>query len=176
MRLFTALILIGGTIMLSACGGQSLSHYQHTTPVFDLQKFFTGPIKGWGIIQDRSGKITQRFDVKMIGTWQGDSGTLEEDFVFYDGKTQRRVWTIKRLTDGTYIGTASDIINEASGESNGSAMRWKYQMDLPVDGTTHRVTFDDWMYQMNDDVVINRSYIKKFGITWAELTLFMQKQ
>ena len=29
---------------------------------------------------------------------------------------------------------------------------------------------------MNDGVLINRSYLKKFGLTVAELTIFMQKQ
>jgi len=55
-------------------------------------------------------------------------------------------------------------------------MRWAYQMDLPVGDKTFQVTFDDWMFLMNDGVLVNRSYIKKFGITVAELTLFMQKQ
>jgi hypothetical protein len=32
------------------------------------------------------------------------------------------------------------------------------------------------MWAMNDGVVVNRSYLKKFGFTVAELTLFMQKQ
>ena len=55
-------------------------------------------------------------------------------------------------------------------------MRWAYQMDLDVGDNTYRITFDDWMFLMNDGVLINRSYLKKFGITVAELTLFMQKQ
>jgi hypothetical protein len=29
---------------------------------------------------------------------------------------------------------------------------------------------------MNDGVLINRSYLKKFGITVTKLTIFMQKQ
>ncbi len=55
-------------------------------------------------------------------------------------------------------------------------MRWNYVMDLPVDDTTYRIRFDDWMWVMNDGVLINRSYLKKFGITVSELTIFMQKQ
>ncbi len=48
-------------------------------------------------------------------------------------------------------------------------------MDIIVDNSTYKVRFDDWMWQMNDGIIINRSYIKKFGITVAELTLFMKK-
>ena len=49
-------------------------------------------------------------------------------------------------------------------------------MNLPVGDKTYKITFDDWMFQMNDGVLINRSYLKKFGFTVGELTLFMQKQ
>lgn len=113
------------------------------------------------MVQDYRGRVTRRFDIVMFGTWDGDTGTLEEDFSFYDGKMQKRVWTIKRLANGSY---------------EGAAMRWAYRIDLPVGDKTFRLRFDDWMYRMNDGVLINRSYLKKFGFTVAELTLFMQKQ
>ena len=161
---------------LSACAGPTLSHYEGSTPKLDLQEYFTGPIKAWGVIQDRKGHVTRRFDVTMNGTWEGNTGTLEEDFEFYDGETKKRIWTIKKTEGNQYQGTAGDIIGTASGELKGNAMRWAYQMDLKVDGNTYRITFDDWMFMMNDGVLINRSYLKKFGVTVAELTLFMQKQ
>jgi len=48
---------------------------------------------------------------------------------------------------------------------------------VPVDDKSYRLKFDDWMWAMDDgNVVINRSYLKKFGITVAEITIFMQKQ
>ena len=49
-------------------------------------------------------------------------------------------------------------------------------MDVPVGDTSYRLNFDDWMWAMNDGVIINRSYMKKFGFRVAELTIFMQKQ
>ncbi|MFP4098775.1 MAG: DUF3833 domain-containing protein [Alphaproteobacteria bacterium] len=161
---------------LSACTGPNLDHYKETTPRLDLQEYFSGPIKAWGIIQDRKGHVTRRFDVDLVGSWKGNTGTLEEDFQFYDGETDKRTWTIKKISDTQYQGTAGDVVGTATGESQGNAVRWAYQMDLEVDGTTYRITFDDWMFQMNDGVLINRSYLKKFGFTVAELTLFMQKQ
>ena len=162
---------------ISACtGGATLEHYKESQPSIDIQSYFNGPIKAWGLVQDRKGHVTRRFDVTMNGKWDGDTGTLEEDFQYYDGERQKRIWTIKRIDNNQYEGSASDIIGKATGEIQGSAMRWSYQMDLDVDDNTYRITFDDWMFLMNDGVLINRSYLKKFGITVAELTLFMQKQ
>lgn len=176
MKIFKIMATIGVLIMLSGCAGNNLDYYKGTTPQADIKEYFNGPVKAWGIVQDRKGRVTRRFDVNMVGKWDGDVGTLTENFDYYDGKKQQRVWTIKKLADGSYEGTASDIIDKATGKTEGSAVRWNYVMDLPVDDTTYRIRFDDWMWVMNDGVLINRSYLKKFGITVAELTIFMQKQ
>ncbi len=176
MKLLKMLAVIGVIIMLNGCAGHSLDDYKDTTPKADIKEYFNGPVKAWGIVQDRSGRVVRRFDVNMVGVWDGDVGTLTEHFTYYDGKKQERIWTIKKLDDGSYEGTASDIIDKAIGKTEGSAVRWNYVMDLPVDDTTYRIRFDDWMWVMHDGVLINRSYLKKFGITVSELTLFMQKQ
>ncbi len=169
-------LLMGILMALSGCASHKVETYQGRTPPLELKEYFNGPIKAWGIVQDRSGKVTQRFDVVMEGSWEGDTGTLKEHFTYYDGKTQERTWTIKKIADNRYEGTAGDIIGKVEGQVAGNAMRWAYEMDLEVKGTTYRIVFDDWMFNMNDGVLINRSYLKKFGITMAELTLFMQKQ
>ncbi len=162
--------------MLSGCFGHSLESYKDTSPKADIKEYFNGPIKAWGIVQDWRGRVVSRFDVDMVGEWDGDTGTLTEHFEYYDGTKQERIWTIHKLAQDKYKGSASDILDEAAGEVRGSAVRWHYVMDLPVGGKTYRIRFDDWMWMMHDGVLINRSYLKKFGLTVAELTLFMQKQ
>jgi len=162
--------------MLHGCASNNLDYYRGTTPHADIKEYFNGPLKAWGIVQDWRGRVIRRFDVEMVGEWNGDIGTLTEHFDYYDGQEQERVWTIKKLADETYEGTASDIIGKAAGRTQGTAVRWDYVMNLPVGDTTYRIHFDDWMWIMNDGVLINRSYLKKFGITVSELTIFMQKQ
>lgn len=176
MNLIKLTALLGVILMLSSCSSNSLEYYQDTTPKADIKAYFNGPIKAWGIVQDWRGRVVNRFDIDMVGKWNGDTGTLTEKFTYYDGKKQERIWTIKKLADGRYEGTASDILDKATGQTNGNAARWNYVMDLPVGDTSYRIRFDDWMWQMNDGVLINRSYLKKFGITVSELTIFMQKQ
>ncbi len=177
MRILFITFLLGVTMGLSGCGGgHTLKHYEGAEPAMDIKAYFTGPIKAWGLVQDRSGKVIRRFDIDLVGTWDGDTGTLEEYFDYYDGEKQKRVWTIRRTGKNTYEGTADDILGTATGAAAGNAVRWGYVMDLPVGDRTYKITFDDWMFLMNDGVLINRSYLKKFGIRVAELTLFMQKQ
>lgn len=162
-------------LLLAGCGSIDGKQYIEQKPAFDLKEFFTGELKAWGIVQDRSGNVVNRFDIDLVGTWEGNEGTLVEDFVYYDGKEQQRIWYITDKGDGNYSGRADDIMGEAQGVSFGNAANWKYVMDVPVGDKTYRMTLDDWFWLMNDDVLMNRSYMKKFGITFAEITIFMQK-
>lgn len=162
--------------MLSGCFSHSVDYYQEGQPKLDIKDYFNGPIKAWGVVQDWRGRVVRKFDIEMVGRWEGDEGTLEEHFNYYDGETQQRTWKIKKLSDNRYQGTAGDILDKATGEQSGDSVNWHYVMDLPVDGSTYRIKFDDWMWLMNDGVLINRSYLRKFGLTVAELTIFMQKQ
>ncbi len=172
----TRIFLLLGTIMLLSSCGHHLDYYKETSPTADIQEFFNGEIKAWGMIQDYRKRMNIRFEVDMVGTWEGNTGTLKEKFVYDTGKEQYRTWIITKHPDGSYTGTAEDIIGTATGAQEGSAVNWVYTMDVPVGDTTYRLKFDDWMWAINDNVWLNRSYFKKFGFTVAELTLFMQKQ
>lgn len=170
------IIAVLGVLMLSSCMKNNVEIYSKNHPQMDVKQFFNGKLKAWGIVQNWRGEVVNKFDVVMNGTWQGDTGKLEEDFNYYNGKTQKRIWTLKKISDSEIEGTASDIVGKAIGKTSGDALNFNYIMDIDVEGKTYRVKLDDWMWKMNDDVIINRSYIKKFGFTVAELTIFMQKQ
>jgi hypothetical protein len=175
---FIALLVVIFSIIVFLCSNfmkNSIDYYQDKNPEMNIKEYFNGPIKAWGVVQDWRGRVVRQFDIKMIGSWDGDIGTLKEHFNYYDGQQQERIWTIEKLDNGQYEGTASDIIDKALGKEKGSAAQWSYLMDLEVDKKIFRIRFDDWMWLMNDGVLINRSYLKKFGITVAELTIFMKK-
>ena len=166
-------IIILRLVMFSS---SNVEIYKEEKPIFELKEFFNGNIKAWGIIQDWKGKVSTSFKVDMVGNWEGDIGKLEEKFVYEDGREDNRTWIIEKKGDNSYIGGAHDIIGKANGNQAGNAINWKYKMDIEVSGKKYRVNFDDWMWLLEDNIVVNRSYIKKFGITVAELTLFMQKE
>lgn len=168
------LLIIFTSLLLVACS-QQLSDYKNSAPEFDIKEFFNGPLQAKGIVLNRAGVVTRRFSVEMDANWDNNSGTLEEWFVFDDGEKTERTWLIDKLEDGRYSGTAGDIIGVAQGESAGFALRWDYQLDISVDGGVYRVTFDDWLYQIDEQVVINRSYIKKWGFTVGEVILVISK-
>lgn len=153
-----------------------VSRYFGKEPVFNPQDYFNGPLKAWGLVQDRAGRVRRRFDLDLHGSWVGDTCTLTERFHYYDGEVLDRVWTIICKPDGAYEGRAPDVIGTAPGRMAGFAANWNYMLELAADGKKHRISFDDWMFQMNDGVLINRVRLKKFGFKVGELTIFMQKQ
>jgi len=165
-------------IMLSGCATHlDGSRYGDQTPSFDLFAFFEGDIRAWGLVQNRSGEVVQRFEVDIIGTIDGDQLTLDETFRYGLGDGVReRVWTISRNADGSFTGRAGDILGEADGNAYGNAFQWSYQMDLPVGGKTYRVKFEDWIFALDDHRIMNRSYIQKFGFDVAEVTIFMERK
>ena len=167
--------LLFAMLGLFSCSNQSLNDYDATTPELDVKIFFNGKLEAKGIVLDHSGTVTRRFSVEMLGTWQGNEGKLEEWFVFDDGEKTERTWIITKLADGRYMGTAGDIAGVAQGESTGFALHWDYELNLVVDGSEYRVTFDDWLYQLDQKTVINRSYIKKWGMQVGEVILVISK-
>ena len=173
MKLLSALCLCLG---LGACASPGVEQYRAEQPVLDLPSYLNGTFDAWGIFQGRSGEVKKRFHVLIDAKWSGDTGILDERFTWSDGTTSQRVWTLKRQPDGTYRGRADDVVGEAIGEVAGNSLRWRYVLDLPVDGRVWQVDFDDWMFLMDDKVMLNRSYMSKWGFRLGEVSLTFVKR
>lgn len=169
------LLMVLAVLSLGACRSVSIDDYAGTRPGLDLASYFNGRLTAQGMFQDRSGKVVRRFTVEMTGSWHGNQGVLDEHFSYDDGEKQRRIWRLVKQPDGSYTGTADDVVGEARGRTAGYALFWDYTLKLPVDGKVYEVRFDDWMYQLDEQTLLNRSRMSKFGITLGEVTLFFRK-
>lgn len=158
------------------CSSVAVDQYKDEKPTLSLEDYFNGDLDAYGIFQDRSGLVVKRFKVKMKASWENGVGTLDEDFSYSDGSKSKRVWTLRRTGPGKYTGTAADVIGTAEGKTAGNAFHWKYTLDLPVDNKNYHVKFDDWMYLMDDGVMLNKSKMSKFGIYLGEVTLSFVKR
>jgi hypothetical protein len=177
MKFLKTLGVLLAIALLSSCATRAdIADYANEKPTLDLQQYFNGTLDAWGMFQDRSGKVVKRFTVVMRCKWEGDVGTLDEDFTYSDGTKQKRVWTLRKVAPNRYIGTAPDVVGEAIGITAGNALHWKYVLALPVDGKVYDVHFDDWMYLMDDHVMLNRAAMSKFGIGLGQITLSFNKR
>lgn len=170
ITVFLLFVLSGCTLTIDG------NEYKEQDPKFNIVEFFTGEVTAWGIVQNRSADVVQRFIVDIDGTLEDGVLVLDETFEYIVGDgVKKRIWRLSPQPDGTFIGNAGDINGDALGVPFGSAFNFVYEMDLTVDGSTYTVEFDDWFFAMDEQTMMNRSYIKKFGIVVAEVTIFMQK-
>ncbi len=153
-----------------------IEDYAQFTPRFDIFEYFQGKTRGWGMFQDRSGTLKRQFVVDINGVIENNELVMTEDFVWNDGEKSQRIWRIQRTQSGQYSGRAADVVGQAQGKSAGNALNWQYTLNLPVDGKTWQVNFDDWMFLQPDNVLLNRATMSKLGIRLGEVTIAFSKQ
>jgi len=153
---------------------QSPQDYAGTGPQFDLKTHLSGEILSEGLIFGPNGKMTNSFVAKMVGTWDGDTGTLSEEFTYSNGKTQSRKWYLTLGPNNTFTATADDLMGEAQGVVSGSTVRLRYEIILPEDSGGHTLQATDWMYLTADGAIMNKSEMRKFGLKVAELVATMR--
>jgi len=175
--MFARLFALLSLVLLAGCSSVDPQVYRKEQPALDLARYFAGTLEGHGMVLDRGGEVQRRFVVLIRATWNGDVGTLDEDFTWSDGKKERRVWTLRRSAADVsrWIGTAPDVIGEAQGVVAGNALNWRYTLDLATDSGRYKVAFDDWMFLIDDRVMLNRAVMSFFGVRVGEVLISFRK-
>jgi hypothetical protein len=175
------LILAAAFAMLAACTAKpSFDDPSLSDRKLNLEEFFDGELTAYGQFQDILGTVRRSFVVTLNGDWNGERLRLIEDFVYEDGSTEQRIWTLVKTGDDTWTGTAPGVIGDAFGVEDGDRFNWKYEIDLPIPSATGetetlRVTFDDWMWLLTDDRLLNLAYVKRYGFDIGTVTISFEK-
>ncbi|MFP0198288.1 MULTISPECIES: DUF3833 domain-containing protein [Pseudomonas] len=173
----TRLVLLLTLILsIASCTSVDVSRYADQQPALDLHRFFSQPVKAWGMFQKRGGEVTKRFEVNIVSRREGNNLILDERFLYSDGTRQHRVWTLTPEGQGRWSGRAGDVVGVAQGQVAGNAFHWRYRLNVPVDDSTYEMSMDDWMYLMDEDTLINRTRMSKFGVEVGQVTLFFRRQ
>jgi hypothetical protein len=167
------IIIVSGVLI--ACSSVSVEEYEGRQPEVNLETFFDGDLVAYGIVRNRSGKVTRYFQAALKGRWENGQGTLDEIFWFDDGKKQNRLWELTTKADGQYVGTAADVDGVAMIESKGNAVRLAYRLVVPYKNKEITVSMDDWMYQVAPGVIINEAAMAKWGFNVGKITLVIMK-
>lgn len=174
MRWFRALLVC---LLAAACGG---------SPGFDdeglprgtirIEEALAGRHTAWGVFQDRFGTVRRSFTVDLLGTWDGETLTLEEDFLYEDGSTERRVWRLVPTGPDTWTGTAEGVQGTPAGRVAGPVFNWTYTITLQTPDGPLTVDLDDWIWQLGDGALMNRAYVSKYGFRIGELLIFFRRE
>lgn len=169
------LIILGVSLMLFGCGSVDVSKYEGKEPKFTMKGFFDGNIEGYGFFQGRDGEIAERYYVQMIPTWDGNKGSLKENFYKDDGTQMVREWHLTLIDDHKFEATADDVEGVGKGEVRGYAMNMKYVLKVPRKGSTIDVNVDDWIFLQPDGSAVNSAKMSKFGFGVGELKFAFRK-
>jgi len=172
-RLALAMMAVSG--LLAACAGPKVTDYAAEKPSLDIRQYFNGEIDAFGVVTDRSGRVTRRFQVHMACSWENGKGLLDETFHYSDGQTQHRLWRFTDQGEGRFIGEADDVVGQALGQASGNAFNLRYTLAVPIDGQVWNLNFDDWMFRVDTHSVINKATMSKFGIRLGEVTVAFQR-
>jgi len=178
-RALTCLIrlcALPAALILAACaGGPQPADRAGETPSMLLEEVLTGRTYAYAVFE-RGGVLDRRFWVEAVGDWDGEALTLEEYFLYDDGRTDARTWTFRKTSETTYVGTAGDVIGQADVQVYGDAAYFEYRVDLELeDGSTVEVNFQDRLYRVSEDTIINRATVKKFGLVVGQVTVVFFK-
>ncbi len=164
------------SILLTGCSSMKIEDFNGTKPEFIPQEYFNGKLRAYGIVKDRSGKITRTFKGTMVGSWDKNGvGTLDEYFVYNDGEEMKRVWTLKPTGNKNFTATANDIIGDSPMIANGNTVMLDYVMRTPYKDSTIDLSVQDWLHLQDDGVIINHSKLKKFGFVVGEIVITIIK-
>lgn len=167
---------IPGSGLLFEFGAQGVGDYAAGTPVLDLRRYLNGRLTASGVFFGLSGRVERRFTVDMVGRWSGNRGTLDERFRYDDGEIGDRCWNLMFSDDGTFIATAHDVEDVASGAQNGNAAAMRYRLRVPRAKGEIVVGMEDWFYLMADGTLINRARMSKFGLKVGELVVSFRQR
>lgn len=167
MRLSFALIALS----LAACAG---APERASGPRLDIAAYFDRNLRGSGVIE-RGGEITQRFDMEVTGQVEGDRLTLRETFLFPDKPDFTRTWRLSRTAPGEWKGSAENVRGQTVIRVENGVARMAYVAEFPTDdGSTISLRFDQRLYMMEGETVINVSKLSKFLIPVGTVTVIFR--
>jgi hypothetical protein len=73
---------------------------------------------------------------------------------------------------GRWTGTAADVRGEAAGVVAGNALNWTYTFMLKTkEGKRYDIDFDDWMFLIDEKVMLNRAVMTFWGFRVGEVLI-----
>lgn len=160
---------------LTACSSMNIKNFESEKLSFKIEDYFQGKSEGTGVFFDRFGDLQRRFIVVLDTKTEGDITTMSEVLTYSDGEVNKRIFTITKKSEHLYEVTADGVVGTGTIESYGNALKWSYVLAQPIKGSIWHLTFDDWMFLQENNVVINKASAYKWGIHVGDVIMSLKK-
>jgi len=161
-------------LLLTGCSAD-IGRYEKNAPKLQPEEFFSGQLCAWGTVHDYSEQVSRRFVADIKASASASSFELDEVFVFDDGSTQTRLWKFNKTKNG-WNGTAQDVDGIANGQFIGNMMKLTYDLFIETDDSNLIIAMDDELHLIDQDNMIGKTIMTKFGLKVGEINLVIQKQ
>ena len=174
--LVTRFIYLSLFLVLAACNTMQVKDFADSNPKFELFEFFSGKLKGEGLFYDRFKNVKSRFKLELEGKMlTNDKLELKETLTYINNnEVTKRIFVITKQADN-YLLECSDLVSNGIISESGNALQWNYTLKQPIDGKTYNLKFDDWMFRMSENSVLNRAYAYWYGIYVGEVIMHVAK-
>ncbi len=165
-RSISALLLVAAS--LGGCASVlAPAAFEGGAPEFRPEVFFSGRTSSTGVLENRSGAPTGRFQVDGHGQTLRDGTFRLEQAVGFDQKPpEQRTWSMHRIDDHRYEASLTDASGPVHAEAYGNLFHLRYPMKTPFGGR-----MEQWMYLQPDGcTVLNEATVRVFGVVVARLS------
>jgi hypothetical protein len=171
-RRFRAAALLSAVLSLGGCATMQPQDFGKSKTPFELDRYFTGHTRSWGVFENRGGAPRRYFTADSVGKRDATGAlVLTQHFRFSDGQKQMRIWRIRRVDATHWEATANDMVGDARGEGTGNAFYWEYDIRVNRRNPLTTVHVRQWIYQPEEtDTVMTRLVITKLGMPLFEVT------
>ena len=170
-------VLLPGLSLLACLGLTSCSEplpvprFADLGPALSPIAFFTGHVRSWGVLEDRSGQPTQIVTTDCEGATDRDGSLrMTQRLHVGDDPVTVRDWRMRQTGPGRFEATANDMVGTAIGEAAGPAFHWQWTLATAPGNSLKNVVLDQWWYLQADGSMLNRTTIRKVGFIAAEVT------
>ena len=141
----------------------------------NFQKFFTGEVIAKGnLILFFPKKTVKNLYVVFKGVFKNNNLKLIEKYIENEKKIIRN-WSFERKSNSLFIGKEKNVKGKIIVHVNKNNLKMRYYFKLLIWKFTVTVLINDYMFLINDNEIINTTYVSKFGINLAKVVLLYKK-
>ncbi len=158
--------LVALSILISSCamqeGQMSRLDYLERGVRADIKDFFNGKMRGFAIVQDQRGDISDTVSLDVEASWEENKGVIKKTYKYANGEKDSRTWLVTLDNGGaTFTAIGHDVASPAKGRKLGNAIQMTYSLLMPsqIRGQKEQVKFDDKYYLVDENsaIVISES-------------------
>ena len=150
-------------------------NYNKKLPAFSMENYFSKKVTALGYMTFFY-PLKAIKDIKIVfsGKFHNNTLTLKENYTDNDSKVLR-VWSFKKKSSSCYIGKESNVKGTIKVSIYGNKLNMQYKFKTNYKKIYFSVNVKDNMYLVDEETLINKTIVSKYGITLAESFLVYKK-